>query len=97
MVPIRRVKSNGSRRVVGMPSLLKNHLNIYHPRINPEINRTEYHLSSSDPIVIISGLTLQFIANISNIISFHFQRCKVMQKKEKAPHVSCLYIEYDIS
>ena len=58
-----------------MPSLWKNHLKINHPRMNPETNSKEYHLSDRGPIESISGLTLQFTIKVSNI-DFYITECK---------------------
>jgi hypothetical protein len=68
MVPIRRVYRSGSSRVSGTPSLLKNPLNMNHPRMNPEMNSNEYHLIETGPMLKISGFMLQCIANVSNIV-----------------------------
>ena len=47
---------------------MKNHLKINHPRINPDTKSREYHLREIGPKDRSSGLTLQFIAKVSNII-----------------------------
>jgi hypothetical protein len=46
-----------------------------HPRMNPEINRREYHLISKDPSDKSTGSAFQCIAKVSNIIyQFAVQR-----------------------
>jgi hypothetical protein len=49
---------------------LQNHLKMNHPRMNPEINRREYHLISKDPSDKSTGSAFQCIAKVSNIIQF---------------------------
>ena len=51
-----------------MPSLLKNHLKMNHPRINPDTKSREYHLRETGPIERISGFILQLTTKVSNII-----------------------------
>ena len=65
------------KRVSGTPSRLKNPLKMNHPRMNPEMKRSEYHLMATGPMLKISGLTLQCTANVSNINSF-FNPAKII-------------------
>ena len=50
MVPINNVYSNESSRFSEIPSLLKNYRNMNQPKMNPDTNRREYHLSPNEPI-----------------------------------------------
>jgi len=48
-----------------------------HPRMNPEMKRSEYHLISSGPRLNISGFIFQFTTNASNI-NFNFIIAKII-------------------
>ena len=55
---------------------MKNHLKMNHPRMNPEMKRSEYHLSETGPILKISGFICQFTANVS-IIHIKIKACEI--------------------
>lgn len=112
MVPIRRVYRSGSRRVSGTPSLLKNHLNMNQPSMNPEMKRSEYHLMETGPMLKISGFMLQCTASVSNINSLlnhaniiislttaQFFPVQMTQRSAKSPELldfTCLCYEFDL-